>query len=53
MVPLSRAVGPQKSLEMLLTGRFISAREALAAGLINQVAEDGELEDVTMALPGR
>jgi enoyl-CoA hydratase/carnithine racemase len=42
MVALSRAVGQKKSMEMLLTGEFISAKEALAEGLVNRVvsAED-------------
>src|SRR4029453_9444782 len=37
MVALSRAVGQKKSMEMLLTGEFISAEEALAEGLVNRV----------------
>src|SRR5205823_5921620 len=37
MVALSRAVGRKKALEMLLTGEPISAQEAQAAGLVNQV----------------
>lgn len=50
MVALSRAVGQKKSMEMLLTGDFISAEEALAAGLINRVVPAGELEDETRRL---
>ena len=34
---LPRAVGKAKAMEMVLTGRFISADEALQAGLINKV----------------
>jgi enoyl-CoA hydratase len=34
---LTRAVGKVKAMEMVLTGRFISAQEALAAGLINKI----------------
>src|ERR687894_2299956 len=34
MVALSRAVGQKKSMEMLLTGDFISAEEAGAEGLV-------------------
>ncbi|MDQ3316980.1 MAG: enoyl-CoA hydratase-related protein, partial [Actinomycetota bacterium] len=34
MVALSRAVGQKKSMEMLLTGDFISAEEARAEGLV-------------------
>ena len=35
---------------MLLTGDFISAGEALAAGLVNSVVSAGELEDETRRL---
>lgn len=49
MVPLSRAVGRKKALEMLLTGRFISAGEALSHGLINLVVPATELEEKAMA----
>ena len=44
MVALSRAVGQKKSMEMLLTGDFISAEEALAVGLVNRVVPADELE---------
>jgi enoyl-CoA hydratase/carnithine racemase len=44
MVALSRAVGQKKSMEMLLTGDFVSAEEALAAGLANRVVPADELE---------
>jgi enoyl-CoA hydratase/carnithine racemase len=50
MVALSRAVGAKKAMEMLLTGQFISAREAQAAGLVNRVVPAGELADATRAL---
>ena len=50
MVALSRAVGRKKAMEMLLTGDFISAQEALAAGLVNRVVPAGELEAATRAL---
>jgi enoyl-CoA hydratase/carnithine racemase len=50
MVALSRAVGQKKSMEMLLTGDFISAEEALAAGLANRVAPADELEAQTRSL---
>jgi enoyl-CoA hydratase/carnithine racemase len=50
MVALSRAVGRKRAMEMLLTGDPISAREALAAGLINRVAPDADLAAVTRAL---
>jgi enoyl-CoA hydratase len=35
---LARAIGPYRAMEMILTGRMLSAREALAAGLVNRVA---------------
>jgi enoyl-CoA hydratase/carnithine racemase len=51
MVALSRAIGQKKAMEMLLTGEFISAEEALAEGLVNKVvpAEDLETETRTLA----
>jgi enoyl-CoA hydratase/carnithine racemase len=44
MVALSRAVGRKRALEMLFTGEFISAQEALAHGLVNRVVPAGELD---------
>ncbi|MFH0824974.1 MAG: enoyl-CoA hydratase [Pseudomonadota bacterium] len=44
MVELSRAVGRKLALEMLLTGRFVSAEEAERHGLINRVVPAAELE---------
>ncbi|WP_457090204.1 enoyl-CoA hydratase [Microvirga sp. P5_D2] len=42
-VALSRNVAPKQAFDMLVTGRFISAAEALSYGLINRVAPDAEL----------
>jgi enoyl-CoA hydratase/carnithine racemase len=50
MVALSRAVGQKKSMEMLLTGDFISAEEALTEGLVNRVVPAEELEAETRKL---
>jgi len=44
MVALSRAVGQKKAMEMLLTGDFISAEEALAEGLVNKLVPAEELD---------
>jgi enoyl-CoA hydratase/carnithine racemase len=50
MVALSRSVGQKKAMEMLLTGDFISAAEALAEGLANRVVSAEELEAATQKL---
>jgi enoyl-CoA hydratase/carnithine racemase len=50
MVALSRAIGQKKSMEMLLTGEFISAEEALAYGLVNRMVPAERLEAETRAL---
>src|SRR5215203_2601684 len=50
MVALSRAVGQKKSMEMLLTGDFISAEEARAEGLVNKVVPAESLEEETRKL---
>jgi enoyl-CoA hydratase/carnithine racemase len=50
MVPLSRVVGRKKALEMLFTGEFISAQEALQFGLVNRVVPAAKLEDAVRNL---
>lgn len=49
-IPLVRAVGRKRALEMLFTGRMISAREAEKYGLVNRVVPAGELEKETRAV---
>lgn len=44
MVPVSRAVGRKRALEMLLTGAPIDARTALDWGLVNRVVQAEELD---------
>ncbi|MFZ0043320.1 MAG: enoyl-CoA hydratase [Solirubrobacteraceae bacterium] len=44
MVPVSRAVGRKRALQMLLTGEPIDAETALDWGLVNRVVEPEELE---------
>ena len=53
MVAVSRAVGQKKAMEMLLTGDFISAGEALAEGLVNKVVPAEDLEAETQKLAGK
>jgi enoyl-CoA hydratase/carnithine racemase len=50
MVPLSRVVGRKKALEMLFTGEFISAQEALQFGLVNRVVPTEELDETVEKL---
>jgi enoyl-CoA hydratase/carnithine racemase len=45
MVPLSRAIGSKRALEMLLTGQPIDAQTALDWGLVNRVVSAEVLED--------
>jgi enoyl-CoA hydratase/carnithine racemase len=50
MVPVSRAVGRKRALEMLLTGEPIDAQTALEWGLINRVVAPEELEVAVQTL---
>jgi enoyl-CoA hydratase/carnithine racemase len=45
MVPLSRAIGRKRALEMLLTGELIEASTALEWGLVNRVVPPEQLEE--------
>lgn len=53
MVALSRSVGQKKSMEMLLTGDFVSAEEAERIGLVNRVVPPEELEEATKRLAAK
>jgi len=53
MVALSRAVGRKKALQMLLTGEPLTAHEAQAAGLVNEVVPAADLEAATRALAAK
>ena len=44
---LPRLVGPAKALELLLTGDFVDADEALRIGMVNRVYDDAELQERT------
>jgi enoyl-CoA hydratase/carnithine racemase len=50
MVPLSRAIGRKRALEMLLTGELIDANTALEWGLVNRVVPGDQLEHEVMRL---
>jgi enoyl-CoA hydratase/carnithine racemase len=49
-VPLVRAIGRKRALDMLFTGRMISAHEAEQYGLINKVVPADQLTTETMAM---
>jgi len=53
MVPISRAIGRKRALEMLLTGDPIDAATAAAWGLVNHVAPPEELDAAVDALAAR
>ena len=50
MVAISRSIGRKAAMEMLLTGRFLSAQEAKDFGLINRVVPMEMLESETQTL---
>src|SRR5438132_888883 len=50
MVPVSRAVGRKRALELLLTGRPIDASTALEWGLVNRIVPAEALESAVAAL---
>lgn len=52
MVPLTRAIGRKRALEMLLTGEPIDAGTAQAWGLVNRVVAVADLEVATRNLAG-
>ncbi len=47
MVPLCRVIGRRRALDMLLTDRYVSAKEAERFGLVNKVVKPDELSDET------
>jgi enoyl-CoA hydratase/carnithine racemase len=53
MVPLTRAIGRKRALEMLLTGEPIDAVTARDYGLVNQVVPEAELDAAVAALVER
>jgi enoyl-CoA hydratase/carnithine racemase len=53
MVPLTRAIGRKRAMEMLLTGRAIDAATAESWGLVNRVVPGEELRTATRELAHR
>jgi enoyl-CoA hydratase/carnithine racemase len=50
MVPIARAIGRKRALEMLLTGEMIDAATAAEWGLVNRVVPPSELDAATTQL---
>ncbi len=48
MIPLTRCVGRKIALDMLMTGRILSAAEALQYGLVSRVTSNEQLDEVTL-----
>ena len=53
MVALSRNIGRKRAFEMLTTGDFLSAEQALDLGLINRAVPEADLAAETRALAAR
>lgn len=49
-IPLVRVIGRRRAMEMLLTGRFVSAREAERFGLVNRIVALDQLSEETIKL---
>ena len=49
-VALSRNIGRKAAFEMLVTGGFIGAQDALEKGLVNQVVEPNAIDEAVAAL---
>jgi enoyl-CoA hydratase len=49
---LTKAIGKAKAMELILTGRMLTADEALAWGLVNRVVPDAQVEEEALALAG-
>ncbi|KWW99567.1 enoyl-CoA hydratase [Carbonactinospora thermoautotrophica] len=50
---LSRLVGPARAKDLIFTGRFVDAAEALRIGLVDQVVPDEKVYEAARELAGR
>jgi enoyl-CoA hydratase/carnithine racemase len=50
---LPRLIGPARAKDVVFTGRFVGAEEALAMGLVDQVVPDAEVFQAARALVAR
>ena len=50
---LSRLVGPAKAKDLIFTGRFVGAEEALAMGLVDRVVAPGDVYDTAREWAGQ
>merc|ERR1711865_101274 len=50
---LTRAVGKAKAMDLVLTGRFIDAEEALSSGLVSRVVPADDLLDESIAVAAK